>query len=441
MGTSSTYKIGTDCGLPGNRRDPKKPARKQERAIPRFLKVFGILCIVDAAASLLLAAVIVIAVTAVLMTDPGALSVAEDPTLTVIITAASIALSIGSSASLIILGKSLLTNHRRNVARWSEVLIALTVASIIGQIMLGGISTNLILPAIQLAILITLSVTIDPTLQRERVLQDRLRDLQEREAAEEGMLGRDETGEGYIKLNFFNLFWVFMVCSVLGLILEVIWHMVVVDPGVYQDRAGLLFGPFSPIYGVGAVLMTVALNRFYRKSPVIIFLVSAVIGGVFECAVSLFMQTGFGAVAWDYTGSTLFGIVPDPIAAIAGGRTSTMFAGIWGALGLVWIKLLLPRLLNVINLIPWKLRYSFTSVCAALMLVNAVMTLQSLDCWFERVSGISPDSPVEEFYAENFDNSYMEHRFQSMTITPEDSGRVDAAATAEATASATQDIA
>ena len=35
------------------------------------------------------------------------------------------------------------------------------------------------------------------------------------------------------------------------------------------------------------------------------------------------------------------------------------------------------------------------------------------------------DSPVEEFYAEHFDNAYMEHRFQSMTVTPEDSSRVD----------------
>ena len=64
------------------------------------------------------------------------------------------------------------------------------------------------------------------------------------------------------------------------------------------------------------------------------------------------------------------------------------------------------------------MRYSLTTVVAALMLTNGVMTLQALDCWFCRESGIAPSSPVEEFYAEHFDNAYMEHRFQSMTIHP-----------------------
>ena len=135
------------------------------------------------------------------------------------------------------------------------------------------------------------------------------------------------------------------------------------------------------------------------------------------------MQVGFGAVAWDYSGSTIFGLFPDPVAELFGGRTSTLFMCMWGALGFVWIKLCLPWLLKLINLIPWQARYSLTTLCAVLMLVNAVMTLQSLECWYQRESGLAPSSPVEEFYAEHYDDAYMANRFQSMTITPEDSAR------------------
>lgn len=38
----------------------------------------------------------------------------------------------------------------------------------------------------------------------------------------------------------------------------------------------------------------------------------------------------------------------------------------------------------------------------------------------------------EEFYAKTFDNEYMENRFQSMTITPEQTARVDAGTAGQA---------
>lgn len=105
----------------------------------------------------------------------------------------------------------------------------------------------------------------------------------------------------------------------------------------------------------------------------------------------------------------------------------------WGLLGLVWIKLLLPNMLKLINMIPWKIRYSFTTLCAALMLVNGAMTLMALDCWFQRVSNVPETAPVEQFFAQHFDNEFMENRFQSMTITPDDSTRVDSSQVPNAT--------
>lgn len=146
------------------------------------------------------------------------------------------------------------------------------------------------------AVLVAAQAYLDPYLREERQLQRLLRDNELKHEAEDGTIGRDTSGKGYIDLNFFNLFWIFVACSIIGDAMESVFHVVVVDPGHWQDRAGLLYGPFSPIYGFGAVLMTLALNRFYKKNVVIIFLVSAVIGGAFEYFVSWWMQITYGAV-------------------------------------------------------------------------------------------------------------------------------------------------
>ena len=134
---------------------------------------------------------------------------------------------------------------------------------------------------------------------------------------------------------------------------------------------GFLRGPMLPIYGFGAVLMTLALNRFHNAPVPVVFLVSAVIGGAFEYFVSWFMEYAFG---WDYTGTFLN----------INGRTNFMFMCMWGALGVVWVKLALPALLHTVNLIPWRWRYSITALCAALMIFDGAMTLVALDCWYSR---------------------------------------------------------
>ncbi len=146
-----------------------------------------------------------------------------------------------------------------------------------------------------------------------------------------------------------------------------------------------------------------------------VFLVSAVVGGAFEYFVSWFLEYAFGAVAWDYTGRFLN----------IGGRTDFMFMCMWGVLGVIWIKLLLPKVLELVNKIPWQWRYSLTTVCAILMIINGAMTLIALDCWYSRLAGMpSDDLAVSQFFATHFDDAYMEARFQSMSIHPDLTTRI-----------------
>ena len=122
----------------------------------------------------------------------------------------------------------------------------------------------------------------------------------------------------------FNLFWIFVICCILGLIIETVYHAIVF--GGYEDRAGLLYGPFSPIYGVGGALITIALNRFYRANFAIVYVVSALIGGAFEYVASWFFEHAFGVLAWDYSG-TMFSPGRRSISAC---HTSSVINGING---------------------------------------------------------------------------------------------------------------
>ena len=320
-----------------------------------------------------------------------------------------------SSVLSFLVGLRLIKGMRGAASVLINLNIAVSVVSMVCEFIFYGAGPLLIFNLVQIAAQAALSAYLNPSLTNETNLSAALRELDTEVHAKQGTLGLADPGKGYIRLDFFNLFWTFMVGSFVGLIVEIIFHMVVVEPGVYQDRAGLLWGPFSPIYGIGAVLMTIALNRFKDRNIFFIFVVCTIIGGGFEYFVSWFMEVSFGATAWDYSNEFL--------GDIFGGRTCLLFASMFGFLGLVWIKLLLPIFLRIFNLIPWKWRYSVTAVVAAFMLVNGIMTLQALDNWGARKAGHKPTTSIEKFYAENFNDEYMANRFQSMTIDPDKSVR------------------
>ncbi|WEV65892.1 putative ABC transporter permease [Bifidobacterium sp. ESL0764] len=336
--------------------------------------------------------------------------------LTFLLTCTQAVVSLVNAAALIVFGVMLLRNMRKHAAQWAYVLMGLTVAQGMLSLALQGLGIGVGLSLVQIAILVALAIALDPALIGERAVQRKLKRMDERdeyfEAKGSGMLGRDPSGKGYVELNVFNVFWLFVVGCVGGLIVEEIYHLIFFNE--WQDRAGLIWGPFSPIYGFGVVVLTMCLNRLWHANAVLIFFSSAIIGGLFEAFVAWFMQIAFGIIAWNYSNDWL---------PLFGGKTSGKYMVFWGLAGLIWLRELLPRILKFINLIPWKWRYALTAVALVFMLIDIAVTLMALDSWYGRIAGLPQTSPVARFFGEHFGDSVMQQRFQTMSINPKWSGR------------------
>ena len=64
-------------------------------------------------------------------------------------------------------------------------------------------------------------------------------------------------------ISIWRIFSYFIIYSVIGFIIEFFYALILY--GVIESRQSFLYGPFSAIYGLGAVLMICALNRFKDK--------------------------------------------------------------------------------------------------------------------------------------------------------------------------------
>lgn len=64
---------------------------------------------------------------------------------------------------------------------------------------------------------------------------------------------------------------------------------------------GFLTGPMCPIYGTGALVMTVFLYNPFQDRPILIFLLGMILCDIVEFLTSLIMEALFHARWWDYT--------------------------------------------------------------------------------------------------------------------------------------------
>ena len=92
-------------------------------------------------------------------------------------------------------------------------------------------------------------------------------------------------------------FMLFIIYAVAGWICEVTLQLI--QKHKLADR-GFLIGPYCPIYGCGAILITLCLTPF-NEHPIGLFILAMVLCGSLEYATSFIMEKAFNARWWDYS--------------------------------------------------------------------------------------------------------------------------------------------
>lgn len=207
-----------------------------------------------------------------------------------------------------------------------------------------------------------------------------------------------------MKLEWYQLVIIFLMGSVLGLLLEEVWMFI--TAGLTQSRVGLVWGPFSPLYGFGASLLTIICWNMRKHGAAVwqVFLISVVVGGALEQLTGWGMETLFHMSSWSYLH------LPDHITQYIAWR----FLIMWGMLGLVWERVLMPDLLYRIGMATTKRQVVFVALLALYLAADIFMTLACFNRMEDRKLGIPAHNAFEAWVDNHYTDQFIAGRFQNM---------------------------
>lgn len=202
--------------------------------------------------------------------------------------------------------------------------------------------------------------------------------------------------------NIYKLFWIFLICSFVGALVEIVWCYFVMDK--LMSRSSLLYGQFSIIWGLGCVLLTILLHKMEGKRDLYIFIIGAVAGGVYEYMCSVMTEVLFGVRFWDYS----------KMALNIDGRINLLFCFFWGLIAVIWIQNIYPMLSRQIEKIPVKIGKPLTWILSVFMVLNIAVSGLALMRGYQRQQNIAAHTVVDELLDEHYTDAYLAQRYQNM---------------------------
>ncbi len=203
------------------------------------------------------------------------------------------------------------------------------------------------------------------------------------------------------RVNFYNMFWLFIFASILGWIIEVIWSFY--KRGYFINHSSVVIGPFNMTYGICACFLTGILYKLKDKSIFTLFITGFIGGSIIEYCLSLFMQLVLGFTAWDYSKYFLN----------INGRICLKYSIFWGILSVFWIKFIFPYIQKLIAKINNKYNKIIVISFTIFLLLDLMLTMSSVVRAREFDKHIPPQNKYEEFLDKKYNKEYLTNMFNN----------------------------
>ena len=165
-----------------------------------------------------------------------------------------------------------------------------------------------------------------------------------------------------MEYNIVTYFLLFMIYSVAGWIMEVTCKSF--EAKKFINR-GFMIGPYCPIYGWGAIFITILLKR-YISDWIVLFFMSMITCGILEYLTSYVMEKIFHARWWDYS-RRKYNI---------NGRICLETLVPFGLLGLTIMYITNPIILNALQSIPDNILNVIAIVLFVIFIIDGIVSLK-----------------------------------------------------------------
>lgn len=208
-------------------------------------------------------------------------------------------------------------------------------------------------------------------------------------------------------IHFYKLIWMLLITSFIGDIIETVY--VFLTAHVLMRRSSLVIGPFSIVWGLGAVILTLVLSKVKKQNNLSIFIAGFFFGGAFEYLCSVFTEVFFGMKFWDYS------YMPFNID----GRTNLLFMIFWGIVSVLWFHYAYPPISRFIEKIPPILGSVLAIAIALFFLSDSMVTAMVMVRATERKKHPEARNVIEEFVDQEYPENVVRKLWPNMNFLSE----------------------